>query len=110
MAFFAAFREISRTLGVGTTHGALNLRNTAPPTAFWAPGSRLRAPGGRLSRSAVILDTRLTAGCRELRKKAPGRNMGELMRQTPTWVKVVVWVTVAGLVLTMVASLASIGF
>jgi hypothetical protein len=36
--------------------------------------------------------------------------MGELMRRTPTWVKVVVWVTVAGLVLTMVASLASIGF
>ena len=31
------------------------------------------------------------------------------MRRTPTWVKVVVWVTVAGMVLTLVASLASIG-
>ena len=31
------------------------------------------------------------------------------MRHTPTWVKVVVWVTVAGMVLTLVASLASLG-
>ena len=31
------------------------------------------------------------------------------MRQTHTWVKVVVWVTVAGMVLTLVASLASLG-
>lgn len=31
------------------------------------------------------------------------------MRQTPMWVKVVVWITAAGMVLALVASLATLG-
>jgi len=31
------------------------------------------------------------------------------MRRTRTWVKVVIWITVIGMVLTMVASLISLG-
>ena len=31
------------------------------------------------------------------------------MRRTPKWVQVVVWLTVAGMILTLLASVASIG-